>query len=84
MLLVALAVSLSTPAHSDAGASERTHIVQAQQSLRQHYGGHKLSQTWRNGALLVVWQSAQGERLLVRVDPSTGRYRVLRDESSRR
>lgn len=84
MVFVALTLSVSTAARSDAGMNERMHIVQAQQALQQQYGGHKLSQTWRQDALLIVWQSARGERLLVRVDPTTGRYRVLRDESSRR
>ncbi len=66
------------------GPDERGHIVAAQQELARKFGGRKLNQTWRNGELLIVWQTAKGRRLLVEVDPGQGGWKILRNEDPRR
>ncbi len=63
------------------GADERSHIVAAQQELSRQFGGRKLNQTWRGDDLLIVWQTDNGRRLLVQVDPRHGGWRILRDEN---
>lgn len=80
-----LALSLiSAPALAAPGAEERQGIVQAQSDIRSSHGGHKLSQNWQGDKLLLVWQDRAGARLLIRVDPSSGRWQVLRREDPRR
>ncbi len=88
LLLLLGSLCFSAAAMADpgrrSGSDERGHIVVAQQQLARKFGGRKLNQTWRNGDLLIVWQTADGRRLLVEVNPQRGGWKVLRNENPRR
>ena len=67
---------------SDAG--ERQALVQAQREIRAQFGGRKLDHRWQDDRVTLVWQSDAGERLVIAVDPNSGRWQVMRRARSRR